>query len=306
MNDTAVYTGAWYPTQTTGECVRTSLRHDVPFEQFECVYPTLGKTYFAWEYPGHGAIAVLDFMEENPWFPIVSVGLYALAIFWGQKYMADKPAWDWRKRLAAWNLFLAVFSAWGTFRMAPHLLHNIYHYDFETNVCTHGETMGGWSPTTYWGLFFVWSKFFELFDTFFIVVRKKKLMLLHWYHHITVLLCCWHTVVSRTPPGFIFATVNFFVHSIMYFYYFLMAIRCKPKWFKPKVITVVQILQMVVGVTVCARSFNLAEVNGCEVSKTNIKYTLMMYASYLYLFSAFFVHRYVKGGIKKAEKAKSA
>lgn len=198
----------WYPTDATGECLRTSLRANVPYEEISCLYPTLGKTYMSWEYPAQGSVTVLDFMEANPWFPLVAVALYALAIFAGQKYMQDKPAWDWRYRLAAWNLFLAVFSAFGVLRMAPNLFHNFYYYDFKTNACSHPLTVLGYGPGAYWGLFFTWSKFFELFDTFFIIVRKKKLMFLHWYHHITVLLCCWHTIVSGTPVGMIFSVVN--------------------------------------------------------------------------------------------------
>lgn len=283
----------WTATEATGACLKTGLKHDAPYEDFGCLYPTYGKTYFDFEYPSHGAAKLIDYMEDNAWLPIVTVALYAAAIFWGQKYMADKPAWDWRKRLAAWNLFLAVFSTIGFVRMAPHLLHNIYHYDFKTNVCTDPMTISGFGPTSYWGLFFAWSKFFELFDTFFIVVRKKKLMLLHWYHHITVLLACWHGIVSGNPAGLIFSVVNYGVHSVMYFYYFLMAVRCKPKWFNPKVITVAQILQMVVGVTVCVGAYQYAGDGSCSASQLNIRGTLFMYASYLYLFSEFFFKRYV-------------
>jgi elongation of very long chain fatty acids protein 6 len=229
-------TSSWFPTDASGDdCLRTALVRDAPYEEFNCLYPTLGKTTLGWEYPTAWPADVLEFMQNNGWLPIVTVALYAVVIFWGQQYMADRPAWDWRKRLAAWNLFLAVFSGWGFFRMAPHLLHNLYHYDFKTNVCADPMSLLGFGPTSVWGLIFAWSKFFELFDTFFIVVRKKKLMFLHWYHHITVLLCCWHTITSSSPAGFIFSVVNFGVHMVMYFYYFLMAIRCKPKWFNPQV-----------------------------------------------------------------------
>jgi len=41
----------------------------------------------------------------------------------------------------------------------------------------------------------------------------------------------------------------------MYGYYFLMAIRHKPKWMNAKIITVAQISQMVVGVTVTAIAY---------------------------------------------------
>lgn len=293
----------WYPTDPSGACVRTALMRDVPYEEFSCLYPTLGKTYMDWEYPSTGTANVLTFMHNNPWFPVAAVTAYAISIYAGQRYMANREAWDWRKRLAAWNLFLAVFSFCGVARMAPHLLHNLYYYDFKTNVCGDGMTIAGFGPTSLWGLIFAWSKFFELIDTFFIIVRKKNLMFLHWYHHITVLICCWHTIVSGTPAGFIFSVVNYAVHSVMYFYYFLMAIKCRPKWFNPKVITVAQILQMVVGVSVCVGTYRYTGEESCHASALNIRGTLFMYASYLYLFSEFFFKRYV---IKTKTKSKSA
>jgi elongation of very long chain fatty acids protein 6 len=225
----------WYPTESTGSCLRTSLLNNATYEEFTCVYPALGKTYFSWEYPSTLTATTLTYMENNSWLPVVTVALYDLSIYFGQRHMESRPAWDWRYRLAAWNLFLAVFSAAGFFRMAPHLLHNLWHYDLKTLICDDALTTTGFGPTALWGMIFAWSKFFELFDTFFIIVRKKKLMFLHWYHHVTVLLCCWHTMVSRTPAGFIFSVVNYGVHMVMYFYYFLMAIRSKPKWFNPQV-----------------------------------------------------------------------
>jgi len=253
-----------------------------------------------WEFPSTGAAKVLAFMENNSWLPIATVIVYVISIFAGQAYMANHEAWNCRKWLAAWNFFLSVFSFCGFIRMAPHLLHNIYHYDFETIVCTDSLTLAGYGSSAMWGLIFAWSKFFELFDTFFIVARKKKLMFLHYYHHVTVLLCCWHTIVSGTPAGFIFSVVNYGVHTVMYFYYFLMAIHCRPKWFNPKVITVAQILQMVVGVSVCVGAYKFAGKESCHANTLNIRGTLFMYASYLYLFSEFFFKRYMIQARKKS------
>ena len=44
--------------------------------------------------------------------------------------------------------------------------------------------------------------------------------------------------------------MNYSVHAIMYGYYCLMALRMKPKWMNPFFITVAQISQMIVGVSV--------------------------------------------------------
>ena len=71
----------------------------------------------------------------------------------------------------------------------------------------------------------------ELIDTYFILIHKKPLILLHWYHHISVLAYCWHSYVTKAPAGIVFCVMNYAVHAIMYFYYFLMAVKRKPKWF---------------------------------------------------------------------------
>lgn len=146
----------------------------------------------------------------------------------------------------------------------------------------------------------------ELLDTFFIVVHKKPLIFLHWYHHISVLAYCWHSYVFKAPPGIIFAVMNYAVHAIMYFYYFLMAVKLKPKWFNSMYITAAQISQMVVGVIVTALGFIIPPMYGdnCNLKKDNNTAAMIMYGSYLMLFLQFFFKRYTstKGVPKKSIK----
>jgi hypothetical protein len=95
----------------------------------------------------------------------------------------------------------------------------------------------------------------------------------------------------------------------MYGYYFLMAIRHKPNWFKPFVITLAQISQMVVGIAVTAVSFYYYKQDpGCYVRVENIGSALIMYGSYLLLFVEFFLGRYYgkPTGIASTKKEKEA
>jgi hypothetical protein len=133
----------------------------------------------------------------------------------------------------------------------------------------------------------------ELIDTFFIVIHKKPLIFLHWYHHITVLLYCWHSYVTTSPTGIIFTAMNYTVHATMYGYYFLMALRMKPKWFNPMVITAMQISQMVVGVatTIVSYYYFLTDAE-CALDRGNNIAAFLMYGSYLFLFCQFFFSRY--------------
>jgi elongation of very long chain fatty acids protein 6 len=146
----------------------------------------------------------------------------------------------------------------------------------------------------------------ELLDTFFIVIHKKPLMFLHWYHHISVLLYCWHSYVFKAPAGLFFVLMNYAVHSLMYFYYFLMAIRCKPKWLNPIWVTVAQISQMIVGVALtvagCYIQYVLKPKN-CHLKPENNWAALVMYGSYLFLFVEFFAQRYYQ---KSSHPSKSA
>ena len=147
----------------------------------------------------------------------------------------------------------------------------------------------------------------ELLDTFFIVIHKKKLIFLHWYHHISVLLFCWAAYAGNTPTGTWYCVMNYAVHAIMYFYYFLMAVRFKPKWFKPVWITVAQIMQMVVGVTITAVGCYILYVekpDECWLNPRNNAAALVMYGSYLFLFVEFFLERYFIGASRRSPKKK--
>ena len=99
--------------------------------------------------------------------------------------------------------------------------------------------------------------------------------------------------------------MNYAVHAMMYFYYFLMAINMKPKAFKAMYITLAQITQMVVGVTVTLLGtyflyFDKQVIatketdNPCALEKNQVWAGLLMYGSYLVLFVRFFVNRFLR------------
>jgi len=238
-------------------------------------------------------LAVLHFMQANNALPILACVLYGVFIVLGKKYFQNRPALKWRKALAFWNLFLSVFSWIGMFRTLPQLLHNLSHLSLRDNFCTNPEITYGSGSTGLWIQLFVLSKFPELFDTLFIVVHKKPLIFLHWYHHITVLLYCWHSYVTKSPSGLFFVVMNYSVHASMYGYYFLMAMKWKPKWFNAIIITMFQISQMIVGVAVTLIGFYYYNTEEqCAIQRENNVAAFLMYGSYLFLFLQFFFRRY--------------
>lgn len=245
---------------------------------------------------------VSKWMKNHLSVPLITVFLYYVLIFSGQRYMKDKEPWRLKKSLAAWNLLLSTFSIIGTIRCTPNLLHNLFTLSVRDNFCIHPETSYGAGSTGLWAQLFILSKFPELLDTFFIVVNKKPLIFLHWYHHITVLLYCWHSYAFLSPTGIFFICMNYFVHAVMYGYYFLMAVKMKPAWLNPMIITSLQILQMIVGVVVTIMSLHYYRTESeCELKLGNNMAGFLMYGSYLYLFLDFFFARYrVKATKKKA------
>jgi elongation of very long chain fatty acids protein 6 len=252
-------------------------------------------------------------LTHSPAVPVIAVLVYAAGIVLGQRYFGNKQPWDWRRTMAAWNLGLALFSLTGFLRTAPQLYHNFTHFTVRENFCFDPESHFGSGSTGLWVQLFILSKFPELIDTFFIVIHKKKLIFLHWYHHISVLFYCWHAYVTKSPVGLIFCVMNYAVHAIMYFYYFLMAVRFKPKSFKAVYITAAQISQMVVGVAVTTLGCYLlwwdksVLPENCWLTPDNNVAALIMYGSYLGLFLEFFFQRYQsKGGNKNSERMKTA
>ena len=84
----------------------------------------------AWAYPlgvenRFNAFPWGELVRRYGWVPFLACALYCLACFVGVRVMAGRPALSLRGPLRAWNLGLAIFSAVGFLRTAPHLAHTI-------------------------------------------------------------------------------------------------------------------------------------------------------------------------------------
>mmetsp|Transcript_1961 Transcript_1961/g.3045 ORF Transcript_1961/g.3045 Transcript_1961/m.3045 type:complete len:289 (-) Transcript_1961:287-1153(-) len=283
------------------DCIQTNT-HGVEFTELTCVYPFLKPFYSDFEL-NYDPVSVLDWLVQWPVIPIAAISLYAIGIVAGKAYFKDRNPWNWRKGMAVWNFGLSLFSAIGFFRILPYLVHLVATKPIKYLFCTDPELSYGSGSTGLWIQLFILSKFPELFDTFFIVIHKKPLIFLHWYHHITVLLYCWHSYATKSPPGIFFVVMNYSVHASMYFYYFLMAMRARPKWLNPIIITAFQISQMIVGVAVTLVAFYYYLTDDtCMIEKENNTAAMVMYGSYLFLFLQFFVARYFKAQAASKKK----
>lgn len=244
-----------------------------------------------------------EMMHRNYVFMLSLVSVYMAFCYFGKRFMAEREAFDLRLPLAGWNAFLSIFSFIGVLRTLPTLIADIISKPYQATVCTRPLDSWGVGPTGFWVMLFIFSKIPELVDTIFIVLRKKPLIFLHWYHHVTVLMYCWNAYETRTGSGLWFVVMNYSVHSIMYGYYCLQALHLCPKSFPTYLITLSQIGQMFVGTGVCISGwYFLYKGEACAVSTSNLVAGALMYGSYLYLFCAFAVKRYIFKKPKPAAK----
>jgi len=272
------------------------------------------------------AVLVSEWLRNHMHLPFVFSFGYVTVVFGVQHLMKDRKPFHLRYPLALWSFALCIFSLAGSLRTVPKLLEIIYEKGLFHLVCM--DTRNDWvinHPAGVWTMFFIHSKVPELIDTLFIVLRKNKLITLHWYHHITVMIFCWHSWSTYCLNGLVYSAMNLTVHAFMYFFYTLAALGYRPTSYA-MTITVIQILQMVVGTAVTVYvnyhmqfveyqplilSFDTnwdvqnSTVNtdtSCKVHRFNALAGLVMYASYLWLFCMFFYLAY----LQPAKKTKVA
>lgn len=272
------------------------------FEQVYHHYPAMAPFYFEFEKNFQAHPSWLGPSKDYPMLPVLIVVAYMAFCFFGSKVMEKRERFNLRYPLAYWNLLLCVFSTCGMVRTVPHILHLLSSKSFEYTVCTAADIQYGNGGSGLWVGLFIYSKIPELCDTIFIVLRKRQLIFLHWYHHVTVLLYCWHAYMTESSAGLYFVSMNYTVHAVMYGYYFLMALRIPPP-VPPVLITILQILQMLVGTAICYASYRFyASGVSCGVTYENLVAGALMYASYLFLFMEFAVKRFIlKDKSAKAE-----
>lgn len=258
---------------------------------------------FQWEQNFKGT-ELCSSCRNRWWISYFASTLYLVGLWKGSSMMKDREPYGLKTALALWNLFLAVFSFIGAVRTAPHLLYMLKDYGFEYTVCRAALVSYGNGAVGFWVALFIFSKYFELIDTIFLVVRKRKVGFLHWYHHCSVLLYCWHSYVWEMPTGIYFVVMNYTVHAIMYFYYFLAAVCAKPpKW--ALMVTIMQLSQMAIGIAITLRHTYILvyeTVPHCDGHIPNLTAALGMYASYFILFAQFLSRRYLRPSNGDAKK----
>jgi hypothetical protein len=156
----------------------------------------------------------------------------------------------------------------------------------------------------YYGFFFYLSKFYEVLDTVIILAKGKQSSLLQTYHHAGATLSMWAGIRFASPPIWIFVVFNSLIHTLMYFYYTLSALKVRVPTVVKRALTTAQITQFVVG-----GSFGLLHIfvyyfnpstggyNAC-LADSGQSFAVLFNVFYLtpltYLFVMFWIESYVR------------
>lgn len=245
-----------------------------------------------YEFEKYDHVGMRSWLQEGNWkVSIYASAMYLTFIYWGQKWMENRKPFHIRQYFVLWNAFLSVLSFAVCARMLPELIVEVSNGGFFNSLCQFENHN---VATSFWGVFFCFSKILDFGDTIFLVLCKKPVIFLHWYHHVSVAIYCLFVADSSDPATRWFAVINSFIHLIMYTYYCLKAMQIYiPRKFA-MCITISQITQMILGIYINVSTFFFKYQGGlCDRPNINIYTALAMYASYLALFGHFFYQSYI-------------
>jgi len=235
-----------------------------------------------------------EWFDRNWTITLYASFAYILFIFGVQSYLKTRSSFKLTGPLAIWNVLLTVFSLVVFIRTAPEMFVILTAENgFHNSVCrwTHHNP-----ATAFWSFMMLVSKLIEFGDTVFIVLRKQNLIFLHWYHHVTTLVSWWLMYASYEPNQLWYIVMNSFVHSIMYFYYFLKALKVRVPVVCSMAVTCIQLAQMVGGIAVNVYAYYvmvaLDKPKDCDRGIFGLKVSFWMYTSFFILFAMFFYDTY--------------
>ncbi|CAH1775064.1 unnamed protein product [Owenia fusiformis] len=236
---------------------------------------------------------------------MIITALYFIMVYVGPKLMANREPFQIKNIMLFYNIFMVVLN---------------------TYICTE-FLLSGWlagyslgcQPVDYsnspqalrmanacW--FFYFSKFIDLFDTLFFILRKKnnQMSFLHVFHH-GIMPISWWFGVKFVAGGFgtFHATLNSFVHVVMYTYYGLASLGPavqKYLWWK-KHLTKLQLTQFTV---VTIHSAQLLFMENCSYPKLFVYWIGLYAVMFFALFAKFYIDAYRKKPVGKKDQNSNA
>jgi len=238
-------------------------------------------------------------LMSSPWPTVsLSIAYWYICLILGPTLMKDRPAFELKKTIQAYNVFQVALSAYIFVESALAGWFNHYSWVCQPmELGTHLDSTGIRMASAC-HLYFL-SKFTEFPDTFFFIARKKdrNVSTLQLIHHgimpiVAYLLVRWLPGGHESFGGMF----NSLVHVIMYSYYFLAALgphMQKYLWWKRYLTT----FQMVQFVCCLVKSliviFGFAECGyPWQMSCVTASIALLFFG----LFSDFYIKEYNKKG----------
>lgn len=223
---------------------------------------------------------------------------YLAMVYFGVKFMKSRPPVDNKAMdltLALWNFTFSLFSAVAAYKLLPELFKTISNHGFVGSYCYLCDYYT--NPNTgYWGWMFVMSKAPELGDTLFLILRKRPVIFLHWYHHALTFLYAQITYSEKQAWCRWSLALNLAVHTVMYFYFGIQAMKIKTPRYVAKFITTIQLVQFIISCYIFVQIVHIKTTDStpnCSASWNVLSIGALMYLSYLYLFGQFFYNAYI-------------
>nr|BBL33560.1 elongation of very long chain fatty acids protein 5 [Gymnachirus melas] len=216
--------------------------------------------------------------------------MYLLIVWLGPKCMKHRQPYSCRGLMVVYNLGLTLLSLYMFYELVGAVWHGDYNF-YCQNTYSAPEVDQKIINVLWWYYF---SKLIEFMDTFFFILRKNnhQLTFLHIYHHASMLNIWWF-VMNWIPCGHSFfgATLNSFVHVVMYSYYGLSAIPAmRPYLWWKRYITQLQLIQffLTVAHTVCGTMWP------CGFPMSWMVFQISYMVTLIILFSNFYTQTYKK------------
>ena len=251
----------------------------------------------------HGAEEALKSRVASgvqPTFPLTGMrwilamnALYVIITFCLYVYMKNfrKNGFQIRKLISVYNAICVL--------LAGYVVVGIAKYKWQTRktakfVCNDEDLsdQGHQLGFVFW--VFYAQKFWEFMDTWFFILRKsfRQVTFLHLFHHSSITIVVG-TILPRAFSGDMYLPIilNAFVHVLMYSHYLVTALGIR-SWWRPY-LTSLQLIQFILISTQSIMAWNAGPLCGVPDYGKLILVAYMF--SMLYLFSQFFVRRYLVG-----------
>ncbi|KAH9374268.1 hypothetical protein HPB48_005588 [Haemaphysalis longicornis] len=182
-------------------------------------------------------------------FPLLFLYLYFVKVA-GPRWMESRKPFDIVNVVRVYNLFMVTMSVLFLWVALPFTYLPGGHYSLWCQGIT-GDMTAEMAEYYKMGWIFIACRYADLLDTVFFVLRKKftHVSNLHVIHHTLVTVNVWfYALFAPEGQPALGLTLNVFVHTIMYSYYFLATFGPQVRkylWWK-KYLTTLQIVQFVI------------------------------------------------------------